>query len=410
MIRHTATLLVLLALPRTAAAEERIGPFSVSSEDGRWSLTPGLALQLRYQLDAREVGEEGDTDGFVEARRVRPTLRGALLSKELGYYLHLSTAPGSIELMDAYLDYTLRPWLRARAGQWKIPFTRYRTGSFKDLTLVDWPVVTTYFGAERQMGLALHNGYEKPPAGLQYEAGVFTGVNARASHAVGLSRLFGETPASPSDLADPGPRAGVHPELVAHLAYNLAGIDPSRDTDWEGGPLRLSAGVSAAWDLDPDPQADLALRLAPEVLLKLLRLSLFGAFYVGFVRTGDGVGDQRLGMLGGVFQTSYLFREQLELALRYAIVQNDAGLLQDARDRARALIEAATDLQERSALEKRYAKAGTVQREHETAIGLNVYLIGRSLKLQTDLSWLAHDTAAVRKHDLRFRTQLQLAF
>jgi hypothetical protein len=333
-----------------------------------------------------------------------------VFSKDLGYYLHLSTAPGSTELMDVYIDYTLRPSLRARAGQWKIPFTRYRTGSFKDLTLVDWPVATTYFGAERQMGLALHNGYEKTPSGLQYETGLFTGVNARASHAVGLTRLFGEKPLNPSNLADPGPRAQVHPELVAHVAYNLGGIDASTDTDWDGGPLRVSAGVSAAWDLDPDRHADLALRLAPEVLLKLLRLSVFGVFYAGFVRTGDGVADQRLGMLGAMFQASYLFRERLELALRYAIVQNDPDLLQDARDRARALIAAAADSASRQALEKQYAGVGTIQREHETSAGLNVYLVGRSLKLQTDLSWLAHDTTGGRTHDIRFRTQLQLAF
>lgn len=403
----------LLLLPGHVARAEpsRIGPFALISEDGSWSLQPGLAVQLRYQLDAKDLGhDDGNVDGFVEARRIRPTLRGTMLSRDLGYYLHLSTAPGSIELMDVYLDYGFHPSLRARAGQWKIPFTRRRTGSFKNLTLVDWPVTTLYFGAERQMGIALHNGYERAPCGLEYEAGVFTGVNARAAHAVGLSRVFGEIAPNPSDLADPAPRADLHPEIVVHVAYNLGDIDTSTDTDWRGGPLRISAGFSAAWDLDPRRYLEPAVRLAPEVLLKLRHLSLSGVVYTGLVSTGDGMGDQDLGMLGAEFEASYLFIGRLELALRYATVQLDEDLLLDARSRARSLITAETDPETRAALERQYGNAGTVQREHETSVGLNVYFIGRCLKLQSDLSWLAHDTTRGREHDLRLRLQLQLVF
>lgn len=409
--------LLLFAGPARAADKndadpaDQIGPFSLGSKDGRWSVQVGLAVQLRFTAESQLSSEAGELlSQLVEARRVRPTLTGRLLSKDLSYYLHLSTAPRSVELMDWYLDYRFSQGLRARAGQWKIPFTRFRTGSFKNLTFNDWPVVTTYFGAERQMGLAFHNGYARPPR-LQYEAGLFTGVNARAAHAVGLARIYGDEPPNPSDLLDPAPRAGFHPELVVHLAYNHGGIDTFYDTDFVGGPLRFSAGISAAWDLDPSPTEDLALRLAPEVLVKVEGLSAFGALYLGWDRSGDSVSDQRQVMIGGVIQTSYLVTRRLEVSARYAIVHTGDELLDDARARAEQIIAAAKDSAEAQQLLSRYDGAGRRQREQEATVGLNVYLIGRSLKWQTDLGWISRTLRhAGRRSAIRLRSQLHLAF
>jgi hypothetical protein len=414
LLRTTLLGLLLMGVPVGAHGHVgSVGPFTLTSDDGDWQLRPGLAAQLQYRLDATDVdlSEDRATDNRVLARRIRPTLRGTLVTQELGYYLHLSTAPGALELMDFYIDYAMRPFLRARVGMWKIPFTRFRIGSFQNLTLVDWPVATTYFGAERQMGVAVHNGYEKTPRGLQYEAGVFTGANTRAAHAVGLSLLHGEQVKSASDLADPAPPASIHPELVAHVAYNLGGIDACTDTDWTGGPLRLSAGLSAAWDLDPDRVADLSLRLAPEVLVKLRQLSLNLVLYLGFARRGESVTEQRVAMLGAVAQLSYLFAQRFELAARYTVIQIDATVADSARERADSLIYAETDIDRREALMVQYRDAGKARRDQEATLGVNLYLIGRSLKLQTDFSWLAHDEAGGgRSHDLRLRSQLQLAF
>ena len=196
---------------------------------------------------------------------------------------------------------------------------------------------------------------------------------------------------------------------MAHAAYNLGGIDTSRDSDRSGGPLRLSAGLSVAWDLDPDRVADLALRLAPELLVKLRRVSLFGAFYLGFARRGESVADQRLAMMGAVAQTSYFFPRGVELAARYALVHVDGRVAQSARRRASAIIAAAVDEAEREALTHKYRAAGTLRREHEATLGVNLHLIGRSLKLQWDVSWLAHEYQdGASGHDLRVRTQLQL--
>jgi hypothetical protein len=228
---------------------------------------------------------------------------------------------------------------------------------------------------------------------------------------VGLAQIYGDKPPNPSDLLDPAPRASFHPELVVHLAYNHGGIDTFFDTDFVGGPLRFSAGISAAWDLDPSPTEDLALRLAPEVLIKVEGLSAFAALYLGWDRAGESVSDQRQVMVGGVIQTSYLVTRRLEFSARYAIVHTSDELLDDARDRAERIIAAAKDAGSAQQLTARYAGAGRRQLEQEATMGLNVYLIGRSLKWQTDLGWISRTQRdAGRRSSIQLRSQLHMAF
>jgi len=112
---------------------QRIGPFALQSEDGRYRLKVGLIVQLQMRAESRELGPAKGHETRVRylARRVRPSMRGNALSKDLGFYLHLSTAPGSLEFMDWYLDFRFHPYFRLRGGQFKIPFTRYRIQSFR---------------------------------------------------------------------------------------------------------------------------------------------------------------------------------------------------------------------------------------------------------------------------------------
>jgi len=390
----------------------RLGPFTLQSKDGNTRLTFGFAGQLRLSVKSKDPGGGGERDTAAEvvARRLRPTFRGTVLTPDLGYYFHLSTTPGSLEFMDLYLDYRLTDAFRFRAGQWKIPFTRYRIRSFKALTSADWAVVSKYFGAERQLGLAVHNGYEKHGA-LEYELGLFTGVNARASHATGLASVFGEKSPNRSDLTDPAAPSGVHPELVGHVAYNARGINTATDTDWSGGGLRYSVGLSAAWDLNADLVHDLSLRLAPEVLLKWRGLSAFAAFYMGFTRISDRSAlDQRLDLLGGLLQVSYLFFSLVEVSARYAVVHLDDSLLATARSRALGLVADASDAAAQKALTAQYKNAGKLQTQQDVTLGVNLYLRGNSLKWQNDVTISSLDRVDGDRTNVTYRSQLQLTF
>ncbi len=392
---------------------DKIGPFALTDRSGRFSLAVGLAAQLQLRVKSSGTRSDRDTDASLFMRRIRPTLKGTALSKDLKWYLHLSTAPGSVEFMDFYLDYTFSPYLRLRLGDCKVPFTRYRIQSFKHLTFVNWAVVTRYFGNERQYGVTLHSGYEKPMP-VEYAVGVYAGQNLRASNASGLATVYGEARPNPSNLLDPAPLEEPHPEIVGRVAYNLGGIDVGTDTDFAGGSPRFSAGLSVAWDLRPTVHQDLALRLAPEVLFKAFGFSFAALGYVGFVPPeGEDSGAERLrlAVAGALVQASYLLMKRLELSVRYAMVTVDKQVRTEARSRADDLIAAESDATKAAALKKQYAGAGITRAEHEATLGINVYIIGRSLKWQTDLGYKATERVSKEtKHDIQFRTQVGLAF
>jgi len=372
-------------------------------------LAIGFAGQVQTELLVKDAGGDDPVDSVIPLlRRIRLVLLGSFLTKRLKYYLQVSTAPKSLEIIDFFLEYRLHRHLRLRAGQYKIPFTRHREGSFKSLTFVDWSILVPAFGSERQMGVHLHND-GAGPAGLFYAFGVFTGQNARRAHARLYARTWGESLPNPSDLTDPAPLEGFHPEVVARLAYKLGDIDFRQDTDFKGGGLRLAVALGLTWDLDPTLYLDQTLRGAAEVLVKARSASLHAALYLATAREEDRF-SQRFAMVGGLVQASYLIRRRWEVAMRYAVVHFDQRLLDDARRRAGDLIDAETDPVARAALQSQYDQAGTIAREHEVTVGLNLYLAHNDLKVQLDVSWLGHERAAGLVHDVRSRLQIQLAF
>lgn len=397
-----AAMLITLLLSSSAAA---IGPLVLHDADSTAAMRVQFAGQLLTSWESS--GRNGDagnkSDLFMKVRRARPSLRVNLPRYHTSFRLHLNVAPGAIELMDFHFDAKLTHQFQIRAGQFKIPFTRYRIQSFQRLTFVDWSMVTRYFGAERQLGLSFHNGYEQPPQ-FAYAIGVFSGVNARASHGTRLASLYGEEIINRSDLAGSSPQSSFHPELVGHVAFGSRAIDIRSDSDARGGPLRYSIASSLAWDLDPAEYQDLALRAAQEMLLKCRGLSLMTTVYMGF-KAIDGSFRTRKAFSGILAQSAYRLHD-LEVSLRYAYVEADRAVADDAHDRASSIIEDADD----NKLVARYGDAGMLLAEHEGTLGINVYVDGHGLKLQNDVGFTKYE----RRHDDRtvylIRSQIQLAF
>ncbi|MCB2229774.1 OprO/OprP family phosphate-selective porin [bacterium] len=383
-----------------------IGPFETANRDSTAVLRLQLASQLQTYWETRDNGggTQRESGLFMRARRIRPSLTLSLPERHLLFRLHLSTAPGAIELMDLYFDARLHNSFSVRAGQFKIPFTRYRIQSFQRLTFVDWSTVTRYFGAERQMGLALHNGYERPPR-YAFVFGLFSGVNARASHGTGIALLHGEKIVNISDLSGSASNSEFHPELVLHLAYNSRGIDVGSDSDPDGGPLRVSIAASAACDMDAAMYEEPSVRVAQEFLFKCRGVSLMTAGYLSFMRKYDWY-RTKLALSGFLIQTSIRVSQRVDIAARYAMVDVDDNVALMARSRAAAII-ADTDDPDVSA---RYKSAGKVQREQEATIGCNYYLDGDNLKLQNDFGFLGTDRLDHDRTVFQVRSQLQLSF
>lgn len=397
-----------------------IGPFEISNADSTGKIRLQFAGQLRAQCETRDAGPgmERNEKSSTEARRIRLIFQGDFPQQNLTFKLHLSLAPGSLELMDIQFDYRWHGSNYIRIGQYKIPFTRYRIQSFQRLTFADWAIVTKFFGAERQLGLTFHNGYEKPPT-WAYEIGVFSGQNARASHAVGLAGIYGESIANPSDLAHPGPKESIHPAIFAHVSYNPGAITVQSDSDDKGGHLRGSVGVSAGWDFDPRPYQNLTGRFAPEILLKYRGASISGVGYLGLVDLGCNHAI-RTGMTGALVQAAYRFMSRYEVSARYAIVDFSYELTSAAYGRAQHMIAVARHEAELSdsplaqreldAIIAQYKDAGFVLGEEEITVGFNIYIEGHSLKWQNDGGRLLHHRRDGDRDDYVFRSQLQLAF
>jgi hypothetical protein len=373
-------------------APAAVGPFELSSADGNSKIRFQFAGQFRITCASRDQGADRDRteSNTMEARRIRLTLSGTIVRPALAYRLHLSAAPGSLELMDFYFDYRLADGVQLRYGQYKVPFTRYRIQSFQRLTFADWSIVTRYFGAERQMGFAVHNGYEKPAA-FSYVAGLFSGVNARAAHAIGLPELYGAAITNPSDLAHPGAKSEIHPEVFVHLAHHAKGMDITSESDEERGGLRSSIGLSAAWDLDPAAEQDFTGRLAPELLIKYQGFSAGIIGYAGFSEV-DSPTETKLTMLGGLLQGAYRLHRTSEVAVRYAAFDIRDCLIEDVRRRNPLLL------------------SGPAYVKHEFTAGFTIYIVEHAVKWQHDAAWLKRTVAGETRDDFSVRSQFQLAF
>ena len=416
--RRLVTVLVVVlfsvvAIFGTAVAQDKKGKpkFEWEAQDGISHLSPGLTVQLLYSYYEKDMGEDihPEYSSEIEWRRIRPKLSGNLFSDKLGFYLHASTAPGSIELLDMYLDYSFHKQARLRVGQYKIPFTQYRQNSYSNIMLPEWPVTVRYFGAERQMGIMLHNGVNSSQT-FEYRVGLFNGMNARKSNGVGTARVTGEVVANPSDLIEPGPQDEFHPETVAYLGYNYGGIDNSVGTDWKKTGPRLALGASGTYDSNPVPYRDFSLRAAPELLFKVYGFSIGGVYYVGWYEE-DGEADQRaVSMTGAMGKAGYLIGRWVEIVARYSWVGINEDFREDALDRAQAFIASAPE-DELEEVTAQYKKAGTIKTESELNAGFNIYIFKTNLKLQNDISLLDRtDLDDETYRDLRWRSQLQFSF
>jgi len=407
-----ALFFVVSAWPGPAAAGPEPTPqHEIVSDDGMSTVSIHLWTQMLVQHEQTGLwtDEPDDGDTRLRFRRIRPVLRGKLMSERLSYVLHLSTAPGSLEFMDWFIDYKRSTELSLRVGQQKIPFTRHRMNSFRDRPVVDWSWPTRYFGAERQYGIMAHNGAGKP-ARLEYEVGVFSGVNARASNGVGMALAYADEITNPSNLVDPAPAVEVHPEVAAHVAFNEGGINVRRPSDLEGGGLRYSLGLSAAWDARPTDRQDTTLRVAPEFLVQLHGWAAAGVAYAGVCQEVTGSEAHELCLAGGLFSLGRVFRDDYEIAVRYGGVFLLGALRDDARQYADEQIGSVTDPDEAAALVALYSDVGYLRAEHEVGTGLTVYLFGTAVKWQTDVALLVHDRTDDDRYDVRGRTQLQLAY
>jgi hypothetical protein len=385
----------------------RLGPVRIKvGKTDDW-IGIGFAAQMEFKYDQQLAGAgvERDSTETLEFRRIRTTLSSSFIDGRIRTRFQINLTPSAFELIDMWFSFTRFKFATFRVGQLKIPYDRYRAQSFAALSLVDWAPTTRMFGSERQIGAEIlaSGGF----LGLEYAFGIFSGVNARASHGVAINEVYGNTPNNPSNFGSGEVVTSFHPELVGRVAKNFGQINTDTNSDVTGSEkLRHSVGTGIAWDARPVATQDLGLRLSTEWLGKISHLHINVISYLAWYKPWQG-GKMLFGPMGFMAETGYRFSLMWELALRYSMTYLTPWLRSDSRSYGASQIDNAAD--QASAIQQ-FGENGEQTTDNQLAIAGTSHIIGNSLKVVAEAAWVAQRWEAGRRNGFAFDLQLQFLF
>jgi hypothetical protein len=385
----------------------RLGPVRIKVGKTEDWIGIGFAAQMQFEYDQAFAGggAQKSSSETLEFRRIRTTLSSSFVEGRIRTRFQINLTPSAFELIDMWFSFTRFKFASFRLGQFKIPYDRYRAQSFAALSLVDWAPTTRMFGSERQVGMEMlaRGGF----LNLEYAIGLFSGVNARASHAVGITEVYGDVPQNPSSFGFGEIVSAFHPELVARVARNFGAINTDTNSDITGSKeLRHSVGAGIAWDARPVATDDLGLRLSAEWLVKIRHLHINVISYLAWFKPWEG-GKILFGPMGFMAETGYRFSLMWELALRYSMTYLTPWLRSDSRSYGAFQINNATD--PASAIQQ-YGENGDQTTNNELALAGTSHIIGNSLKVVAEAAWIAQRWETGRQNAFRFNVQLQFLF
>ncbi|MEM9731382.1 MAG: porin [Myxococcota bacterium] len=385
----------------------RLGPVRLPIGETEDWIGFGFASQLEFdfQKQLESPGFAESSSETLQFRRIRLTLSSKFIDGRIRSRFQINATPSAFELIDLWLAFTRFKFASLRIGQFKIPFDRYRAQSFAVLSFVDWAPTTRVFGSERQIGFeALARGGFFD---LEYALGLFTGVNARASHGIGAIEFYGEVPANPSELGDGQIVREFHPELAGRVAKNFGDINTDTNSDVLGTKdLRQSVGFGFAYDARSDPIEDLTLRFSLEWLAKISGFDFNVVTYLAWFPPFEG-GRIDFGPFGLMGEVGYRFDLLWELAVRYSFTYVTPKLRADARAYGEFQIENAEDP---IAAFLQYGRNGEQKTNGELAIAGTAHIIGNSLKTVLQFTWENQRWVEAARNGLRVEIQLQFLF
>jgi hypothetical protein len=224
---------------------------SFAAPGGKYALKISFRNQLRFE-STRPTEDHGQFASHFLIPRSRLQVEGHVFDRTTRYKLELGLGDaGSFAfLKDLYIDKQLSAPVWLRAGLWKRPFNRQELVSDFASEFNERAITATFVGGGRDLGLALHNDYERSPEGIEWAIGVFnsfSGGEDRPKLATTCTEQLGAitctTPAPANFPNDFGPA------VVARVGWNHGGIKGYSEGDLEGGPLRYAIGASYKIDL-----------------------------------------------------------------------------------------------------------------------------------------------------------------
>ena len=337
------------------------GDFFLESDDGRFRLELGGRLQTQYRTRSDEDGDERDLESAFLIRRSRLSLSGHALAPELTFKFQADFGGGDVDLLDHYLNYAFAPdTVEGRLGKWRLPFLRQEIASSGKLLLVNRSLITRVFGEGFDIGAGIHNNFKAAP-NFEWVVGIFNGTQSA------LGAVSVDDPLRPTVF---------FPTVVARVAYNYGGIDPYREGDLEGGPLRFSVGASGLTQFGLEREDESAMKATADYVVKVAGFSTSGAVVLATGQDGSGLLDQETLATGLYAQAGYAIADLIQPTVRYSHIDRDDDEI-------------------------------TV---HEALGGLNVYFYEHNLKWQTDAGAVVREVPNDTETTYRLRTQLQLEY
>jgi hypothetical protein len=222
------------------------------SDDGKYELKLQFRNQVRFQSD-RATEDDSQFLNHFEVTRARFQAEGHVFGDATRFKAELGMGDtGSFSfLKDIYLEHRLSPApVLLRAGQWKRPFNRQEMVSDFASQFNERSIENELAGGGRDIGVALHNDYEKSAEGIEWVFGVFNGFSGgrdrptipsacTTSDTGAVTCVNGRPTTIPADFG---------PTLVARAGWNSAHAKGYSEADLEGGPLRYS--IAAAYKID----------------------------------------------------------------------------------------------------------------------------------------------------------------
>ncbi len=292
--------------------------FFIKSGDGKYELKLSGRIQPFYSGTFNKGDGNPDKHAF-EIRRTRLTV-DAKIHQGIGWKLQWDYGKGFLTLKDAHFDWKIGDDVWIRVGQWKRPFSRQQINSSGRLELTTRAITDSVFGAERDIGLAIRNDYEKSP-NLEWIVGVFNGqgVGSRLSGDVEVDPMTGEGEITGGGFTNVPSR--FKPAIVGRVGLNEGGLKGYQEVDLEGGPLRWGVGASVWLEADRDKDDKANQKVQLDYIVKVSGFSTTGGVYGMSSQQGPKTfSDQGLSHVGFHVQAGYLATPSVQVAARYALV------------------------------------------------------------------------------------------
>lgn len=263
--------------------------------NGTFEMKLNGRMQARYDALRVPGGGDGGDDEVIQRfllPRTRLSMEGFAFTRSLTYKMEGSFGDdGTPRLRDFYANVAIMGQkLQFRFGQWKRPYNRQEIISDFATELPEKALTNGFAGGARDVGIALHNGYDKSPDGLEWVVAVMNGSVAAGD---------------------------FEPELIARLGVNVGGIRGYSEGDLEGGPLRLAAAINYRLaNLDNGP---LTHHASVDMMLKANGLSLQAAGFVQKVEDVDAT------FAAHVQAGYFLTPRAAQVDARFALVPSPTG-------------------------------------------------------------------------------------